>query len=251
MTGGELREQRLKRGWSQVELAKRSGIHHRAVQYSEGQSELDPLASCTGSIICNLKCMFPLPHLLLASLAAGLTAALASAGEVQDNRCGPLRLDVRQTENQPSQYAAFCVKEPEACALSGEPVIEFETAKPLLERINRAVNRDIRFAPDEPGEIGEECWQFPTKGQGDCEDFALEKRRRLVLEGLPSASLTMAIVHHKVQFFPHAILLAETTQGTWVLDNLSDEITCWNAVPYRYERREQPDGTWVRYSAGR
>ena len=57
----------------------------------------------------------------------------------------------------------------------------------------------------------------------------------------------MAIVHHEFQFFPHAVLLVETDTGTWVLDNLNDEITCWSAVPYRYERRERPDGLWIRY----
>jgi predicted transglutaminase-like cysteine proteinase len=126
-------------------------------------------------------------------------------------------------------------------------VTEFDAVEPLLQRINRAVNAEIALVPDMPGERGEECWEFPARGEGDCEDFALEKRRRLVAEGVPSAALTMAIVHHEVQFFPHAILLAETTRGTWVLDNLHDELVCWDAVPYRYERRERPDGMWERY----
>ena len=184
---------------------------------------------------------------LLGSLTLGLMAASVGDGAARDVRCGPLRLDVWRVEKQPSQYAAFCTREPEACDLSGEPVIEFSAAEPLLERINRTVNAEVAFTPDLPGERGEECWEFPAKGEGDCEDFALEKRRRLVAEGVPSAALTMAIVHHKVQFFPHAVLLAETTRGTWVLDNLVDELVCWDAVPYRYERRERPDGLWERY----
>jgi len=174
-------------------------------------------------------------------------AASIGEGAARDVRCLPLRLDVWRVEAQPSQYADFCAREPQACALSGEAVIEFAAAKSLLERINRTVNVEIAFTPDFPGDRGEECWEFPAKGAGDCEDFALEKRRRLVAEGVPSAALTMAIVHHEVQFFPHAILLAETTRGTWVLDNLLDEVVCWDAVPYRYERRERPDGMWERY----
>lgn len=185
---------------------------------------------------------------LLQCFAIGLLVAIAGQGAARDVLCEPLRLDVRRVEKQPGQYAAFCVKEPQACDLSGEPTIKFETAKPLLERINRAVNAEIEYSPDEPGERGEECWEFPEKGEGDCEDFALEKRRRLVAEGVPSAALTMAIVHHEVRFFPHAILLAETTRGTWLLDNLLDEVVCWDAVPYRYERRERPDGMWERYT---
>jgi transcriptional regulator with XRE-family HTH domain len=32
----------MREGWSQRELARRSGLHHRAVQYWEGQSALNP-----------------------------------------------------------------------------------------------------------------------------------------------------------------------------------------------------------------
>ncbi len=126
-------------------------------------------------------------------------------------------------------------------------VIDWELSRSLLERINREVNAAVALTSD-VAEYGlEECWRFPVDGAGDCEDFALEKRRLLAAAGLPSAALTMAIVHHEVQFFPHAVLLAETTGGTWVLDNLADELMCWDALPYRYERRERPDGQWVRY----
>lgn len=145
------------------------------------------------------------------------------------------------------QYADFCAREPVACDLTGAPVVDWEATRSRLERVNRDVNAEIKFVPDRIGEGSEECWEFPTDGTGDCEDFALEKRRRLVAEGVPSAALTMAIVHHEVEFFPHAVLLAETTAGTRVLDNLFDEVVCWDAVPYRYERRERPDGPWERY----
>jgi transcriptional regulator with XRE-family HTH domain len=42
MTGEELRRRRMKEGWSQRELAYRSGLHHRAVQYWERQPALNP-----------------------------------------------------------------------------------------------------------------------------------------------------------------------------------------------------------------
>lgn len=170
-----------------------------------------------------------------------------SYAEEREVLCRPLDLDVWRIEGPPSQYAAFCATEPQACELSGRTVLGWPAVRPLLSRINREVNDQIAFVPDMPGERGEECWAFPEDGSGDCEDYALEKRRRLVAAGLPSASLTMAIVHHEVRFFPHAVLLAETTNGTWVLDNLHDDPLCWDAVPYRYERRERPDGSWVRY----
>jgi len=64
---------------------------------------------------------------------------------------------------------------------------------------------------------------------------------------VPGAALTLAIAFNEVRFFPHAVLLAETTAGTWVLDNLNDDVLCWDSVPYLFTRRERPDGLWLRF----
>ena len=185
---------------------------------------------------------------LVAGGALAWLAATAAAGEDRrETVCNALAIPEYRLEPPPSQYAAFCERRPEACQLTGPAVIDWESSRSLLERINGEVNAAVALTSD-VAEYGlEECWRFPVDGAGDCEDFALEKRRLLAAAGLPSAALTMAIVHHEVQFFPHAVLLAETTGGTWVLDNLADELMCWDALPYRYERRERPDGQWVRY----
>ena len=184
---------------------------------------------------------------LSASVIIGFALAFGDEGAAREDRCASIDLKVWRSEAAPSQYAEFCSREPKACELSGQPIIDWEATRSRLEQINREVNADITLVPDTIGEGAEECWEFPVDGTGDCEDLALEKRRRLVAEGLPSAALNMAIVHHRTQFFPHAVLLAETTSGTRVLDNLIEEIICWDAAPYRYERRARPDGTWERY----
>ncbi|MGI1662878.1 transglutaminase-like cysteine peptidase [Palleronia sp. KMU-117] len=154
-----------------------------------------------------------------------------------------------RVEAPPSQYVEFCAREAEACALAGAPLIEWTGAIGwLLDGVNRAVNAEVALVPDWDSIGREELWSFPVHGAGDCEDLALEKRRRLVGAGLPGAALTCAIVFHQVQFFPHAILLAETTTGTWVLDSHYDEVLCWDAVPYIYRLRERPDGQWTRFA---
>ena len=125
---------------------------------------------------------------LLPCLAVGLFAAIAGQGGARDVRCEPLLLEVRRVEKPPVQYAAFCVEEPRACDLSGEPTIKFETAKQQLERINRAVNAEIEFVPDEPGERGEECWEFPAKGEGDCDSArSATVQANLISTSLPSS----------------------------------------------------------------
>lgn len=183
----------------------------------------------------------------LAAALAGLLALAPPAAAAP--RCGALDLPVLRLDPPPSQYADFCAREPAACALTGDPVLAWsETLHASLARLNAEVNAEIAFVPD-PDNLGqEEVWSFPADCRGDCEDFALEKRRRLTEAGLPSAAFTMAIAFHELELFPHAVLLAETTRGTWVLDNLHDAPMCWDAVPYIYARRERPDGLWTRFA---
>lgn len=159
-----------------------------------------------------------------------------------------MELPVAEVGEPPSPYADFCELNPSSCTLSGPSVVSWSTRlHNLISSINRQVNAEVEFIPDWENSGLEEIWAFPDDCTGDCEDYALEKRRRLVEAGLPSASLTIAIAFHEVQLFPHAVLLAETTRGTFVLDNLHDEVLCWDSVPYFFTRRERPDGWWTRF----
>ena len=182
--------------------------------------------------------------LLLAVAILGPTVSLTEPMP----RCVPMELPVARIDGPPSQYVDFCRRHPAACVLDGEPLIEW-TAElgQQLGAVNLEVNQEVEFVSDMDNLGLEESWDFPQDCRGDCEDFVLEKRERLVALGLPRASLTIAFAFHEVQFFPHAILLVETSTGTWVLDNLYDEIRCWDALPYRWTRRERPDGTWIRF----
>lgn len=159
-------------------------------------------------------------------------------------------MDLAVARVQPplSQYVDFCRRHPEACALEGAAVLPgTPEVQALLAEVNAAVNAEIAFMSDPDCWGVEELWSFPDTGVGDCEDYALEKRRRLVAAGLPSAALTMAVVYHREGYFLHAVLLAETEAGTFVLDNLSDALLCWDAPPYRWDLRERPDGQWSRF----
>lgn len=134
----------------------------------------------------------------------------------------------------------------------GEPLVDWtDDLRQVLSRINTEVNAEIELVSDQDNLGQEEVWSLPADCRGDCEDFALEKRRRLTDAGLPRAALTMAIVYHEGQFYSHAVLLVETTRGTWVLDNLQDDPMCWDALSYRNIRRERADGMWTRFETYR
>lgn len=165
--------------------------------------------------------------------------------------CTAMELPVWRLEPPPGQYVEFCAANRCDCTLAGEPVLQWnDEIRTVLSEVNRKVNAEIIFVPDWAFWGVEDRWSYPTAGRGDCEDFALEKRRRLVMEGVPSAALTLAIAHHVDDYYPHAVLLVETTAGTFVLDNRQDELQCWDSPPYRYERRERPDGQWTRFERG-
>jgi predicted transglutaminase-like cysteine proteinase len=190
-----------------------------------------------------MRCDRPFPA--AAAIALLLLSAGASAGHP---RCVAMELPVARIEEPPSQYADFCARHPAACDLDGSGVIEWTGALARqLGTVNDAVNAEIEFVSDMDNLGLEERWDLPLDCRGDCEDFVLEKRERLVEAGLPRAALTVAFAFHEVALFPHAVLLVETTAGTFALDNLTDEVACWDALPYRYTRRERPDGSWIRF----
>ena len=184
--------------------------------------------------------------------ALGLIGGVSTAAPAEDARalplCTPLSLPVERVSPPPTAYLEFCRRQAAACEMQGPSMLLVDApVLTTLVAVNQAVNDEIRFMPD-PDCVGEEeRWSYPVNRKGDCEDMALEKRRRLVAAGLPRAAFTMAIAHHRTQLFSHAILLAETSVGTLVLDNLDTRLRCWDDVPYHFETRERVDGRWWRY----
>ena len=59
--------------------------------------------------------------------------------------------------------------------------------------------------------------------QGDCEEFALAKRQRLIRAGLPASSLRLAYVKTR-SGEGHAVLVVKTNTGDLVLDVLTNKI---------------------------
>lgn len=185
---------------------------------------------------------------LLHRLALLSAVPVLAAPDATAAACPPLDLPVERITPPPAQYVEFCARHPGDCRLTGPPQIRLtKERRRVLNEVNRTVNDTTRFVPDIEWIGREEHWSYPLRGCGDCEDYALEKRRRLVERSFASAALTLAIVHHRTRLFPHAVLLAATSEGTLVLDSLTDAVRCWTKVPYDFESRERPDGRWTRF----
>lgn len=145
-------------------------------------------------------------------------------------------------------YADFCRRHPQECDLSGPSVVQHNAdTMQTISATNAAVNREVQFVLDAEQYDVEEYWTLPSSGRGDCEDKALEKRSRLAKQGLPRGAMRLAIGFHKQLLISHCLLSLETSDGTYTLDSLTDEVFVWDQAPYNYEMRERPDGKWDRF----
>ncbi len=116
-----------------------------------------------------------------------------------------------------------------------------------LERVNSRVN-------ELPGVVDLARWGVPEfwieidQLGGDCEDFALRKRRELLDLGWPVSALRLAECETETGE-RHAVLTIDAECGTYVLDNRFPDVEPWRSTPmrgYRWIRRQAAGGRgWV------
>lgn len=128
----------------------------------------------------------------------------------------------------PLGFTIMCLKQPAECRGGGAPkVVATAEVMATLQRVNGRVNRAIR--PREDGSV--DVWTVNATS-GDCEDYALTKRRQLISAGIPASSLRIAFVKTRGGQ-EHAILVVNTDQGKLVLDNLTGVIKPLSQTRYR------------------
>ncbi|NQE62027.1 transglutaminase-like cysteine peptidase [Caulobacter sp. RHG1] len=113
----------------------------------------------------------------------------------------------------------------------------------LLNLVNQSVNREVKKASDMDLYGMPEYWSLPRvidgKKYGDCEDYALEKRRQLIAAGVPESALSLAVAV-TARGESHAVLMISLKTGDWVLDNLTPWATPWEDLNYRWVQRQVP-----------
>lgn len=131
------------------------------------------------------------------------------------------------------EHPTWCSNLPETEALEATPDLKAQIAA-----VNVAVNHAITYRTDRPVSIpvtarpGESImvgtWEIEPE-YGDCEDYAVTKLSRLIASGLPRSALRIATLQLPSGAY-HAVLTVETTEGTVVLNNLTDQVTPWREV---------------------
>jgi predicted transglutaminase-like cysteine proteinase len=168
------------------------------------------------------------------------TAGLARVPDGVQQGIQFIRFDVPTLA--PMAFTQFCLKYPSDCKpqrlLSGSDRIELDQTRwSELETINRSVNSSIYPERNENGLAGEKWLLSPVRG--DCNDYAVTKRHRLIARGWPARTVLLSEVV-TVSGEHHLVTIVRTNGGDLVLDNLTDQIMPWSRTGYRWVRIQTP-----------
>jgi predicted transglutaminase-like cysteine proteinase len=181
--------------------------------------------------------------LAVAAMLLGLTASARAADE------RPLYASLGDTTRAPIGWVEFCNETPAECK-SGQSqprdIVMTQAAWRDLIKVNHWVNETIKPMTDMDHWGVVEKWSIPTDGYGDCEDYVLLKRKRLIDAGWPREALLITVVRDK-QGEGHAVLTVKSDKGEFILDNQNENVVAWTETGYHFVKRQsQGDpNVWV------
>jgi predicted transglutaminase-like cysteine proteinase len=177
----------------------------------------------------------------IASLLAGLFLASNADAAARFMQVGAIT-------SQPIGHYEFCQTHKDECNIKSTNTVAprvTEFGWNVIRQINAKVNHDIMPMTDQEIFGRDEVWAYP-KDVGDCEDFALLKRKLLIDAGFSPADVLMTVVR-KTDGEGHAVLTVRTSDGDYILDNLSPDVKLWSETSYRFLKRQASfnTGRWV------
>jgi predicted transglutaminase-like cysteine proteinase len=180
------------------------------------------------------------------ALAAAAFGALLSSASIPSASAASLKPGGKTSK--PFGHHEFCKSNPGECrALVASSLEQLTPARmKKLRAINAAVNRSIKPVSDSVQHKSKDVWSVGGKA-GDCEDFALAKRRKLIAAGFKPGNLRLAmgwLPHGEA----HLVLVVRAEQDDYVLDNLHDDVRPWKKSGVRLTKM-QGDGAghdWVK-----
>lgn len=209
---------------------------------------------------------------VLPLIAAGF-ALLASACSATTSGGVSARLDAGPVTAPPRGAFEFCVREPAICGLEAPTLLKADLSEQataggakstpstdaividppapaaapswdddalllaLAAAVNDQVNDALVYAADLDVWGREEAWAMPLSrdgvSEGDCEDYALEKRALLLEAGVSPGRLLLATAWSR-ETGHHAVLILRAAGGDYVLDNAEPRLRRVNDTPYRW-----------------
>jgi predicted transglutaminase-like cysteine proteinase len=184
--------------------------------------------------------------ILVAGFATAFAVGMAPQSIVASEL---LYIATGEVTRPPIGWVDFCAEHTFECKVAPsaprDVVLTNKTWTDLV-RINKWVNENVKPMTDMDHWGVVEKWSYPDDGYGDCEDYALLKRRMLTEAGWPREALLMTVVRER-NGDGHAVLTVKTDKGEFILDNQEEKILLWSETSYRYVKRQsQSDpNRWV------
>lgn len=170
-----------------------------------------------------------------AAIAAVTITSIAPANAIGlgSSRNGAFTKQFRKSESTivaPIAFTKFCQSNPRECRASGASTVAYTSKlRGTLASVNSSVNRSIS-----PRNERMDKWSINPRF-GDCDDYVMTKRHRLIRAGVPSSALRIAVVRTP-RGVSHAILIVKTSAGELALDNLRSSIVKRSQTGYRFEK---------------
>jgi predicted transglutaminase-like cysteine proteinase len=185
---------------------------------------------------------------------AALVLVMSAANSIAQVKTSSIQNDIFLKNygltKPPYGYVAFCLRNVFECGFgyvedAPERMIISDSDYNFIRKVNLDVNKEIEPKNDIENYEMEEWWDYPEK-YGDCEDYALLKRRRLIEAGFSANHLLLSVVKNGEE--GHAILIITTNRGNLILDNLTDEILRLEDTSYLYHSRQSgnKEQAWVK-----
>ncbi len=192
--------------------------------------------------------------MIISFLRRAATAAVITLSLIGFAEATPATMGITGNAAPPIGHYEFCRDNPSECAYAGGdagPAILSEDRWKTILKINYTVNTTIKPMTDMELYGVEEKWAIPTWA-GDCEDYALLKRKELIAAGFsPSDTLMTVVLQPNGE--GHAVLTVRTDHGDFILDNMRNKVMLWSDTEYTYLKRvsvENPS-RWVKIQDGR
>ena len=111
----------------------------------------------------------------------------------------------------------------------------------IAEQINHGVNSSTIYFTDMMLYGKPDFWEI-ANGRGDCEDYALAKRKKFLDMGYSPSELRLATCITETGV-GHAVLIVTTEKGEYVLDNRYEDLMDRQGLDYTWINIEE-GGKW-------
>lgn len=150
------------------------------------------------------------------------------------------RMPLHGSTDAPIGHIKFCHYHPVECRNDNqgdaEAILTTQRWKEL-QAVNQEVNLAVKPVSDQVQYNTIELWTYPASGKGDCEDYVLLKKRKLIELGWPANALLITVVRDENDE-GHAVLTVRTHRGDLILDNKHSRILAWHNTPYTFIKRQ-------------